>query len=105
MAFDGLTIGDDGSVTLRAGGIQLSAGKTGCISGIGNYNGKDYGAHWSAWQRNTGSGWTELSGSWKDDGICGYDLSTAGTGTYRLVGDMTLADVRGLYRSANEVAK
>ena len=105
VAFDGLTIGDDGSVTLRAGGIQLGAGTTNCIRGIGTYNGRRYGGHWSAWQRNSGSGWTEVSGSRQDGGICGYDLSTAGSGTYRLVGDMTLADVRDLYKSANEVTK
>ena len=105
VAFSGLTIGDDGSVALTVGGINLRTGKTGCIRGIGTYNGSRYGAHWSAWQRNTGSGWTEMQGSRNDDAICGYDLSSVGSGTYRLVGDMTLADKRGLYKSANEVTR
>ena len=104
-AFSGLTIGDDGSVMLRVGGIRLRAGKTGCIRGIGTYNGSRYGAHWTAWQRQVGSGWTDVPGSRNDDGICGYDLSSAGSGTYRLVGDMTLADERKLYKSANEVTR
>jgi len=105
VAFSGLTVASNGSVTLRAGGITLSAGSAGCIRGIGNYNGRAYGAHWSAWQRNTGSGWTEVSGSRQDGGLCGYDLSSVDPGRYRLVGDMTLADERDLYKSANEVTK
>ena len=105
VAFDGLTVGDDGSVTLRAGGSHLQAGRSGCIRGIASFNGRRYGAHWSAWQRDTGSGWSEVSGSRNDDAICGYDLSSAGSGTYRLVGDMTLADKRDLYKSANEVTQ
>ena len=105
VAFDGLTIGEDGSVTLRAGGIHLPAGSSGCIRGIASFNGRRYGAHWSAWQRDTGSGWSEVSGSRNDDAICGYDLSSAGSGTYRLVGDMTLDNKRDLYKSANEVTR
>ena len=102
-AFSGLRIGDDGSVTLRVGGITLSAGNTGCISGGANLNGLFYDYHWTAWQHNTGSGWTEVSDSRQTDGLCGYDLTSAPPGKYRLVGDMTLAGVRGLYMSENEV--
>ena len=105
VAFDGLTIGNDGSVTLRAGGIQLQTSSSGCIRGIATFNSRRYGAHWSAWQRDTGSGWSEVSGSRENDAICGYDLSSASSGTYRLVGDMTIADTRGLYKSANEVTR
>ncbi len=102
-AFSGLRIGEDGSVTLRVGGITLSAGNTGCISGGANLNGLLYDYHWTAWQHNTGSGWTEVSDSRRTDGLCGYDLTAAPAGRYRLVGDMTLAGVRGLYMSENEV--
>ena len=102
-AFSGLRIGDDGSVTLRVGGITLSAGNTGCISGGANLNGLLYDYHWTAWQHNTGSGWTEVPDSRQTDGLCGYDLMSATPGKYRLVGDMTLAGVRGLYMSENEV--
>ena len=105
QSFSGLRIGDDGSVTLRTGGITLAAGKTGCIRGGGTYNGQRYEYHWTAWQRNGGSGWSEISGSRKTGGLCGYDLSSAGSGRYRLVGDLTLAGERGRYKSANEVTK
>jgi len=105
QAFAGLRINNDGSVRLQVGGITLSAGRTGCISGGGTLNGKLYDYHWTAWQRNTGSGWTEVSGSRKTGGLCGYDLTLAPAGTYRLVGDMTLAGVRGKYKSENEVTK
>ncbi|MCY3603570.1 MAG: Ig-like domain-containing protein [Chloroflexi bacterium] len=105
QAFAGLRINNDGSVRLQVGGITLSAGRTGCISGGGTLNGKLYDYHWTAWQRNTGSGWIEVSGSRKTGGLCGYDLTSAPAGTYRLVGDMTLAGVRGKYKSENEVTK
>ena len=104
-AFKGLRIGNDGSVRLQVGGISLGTGPSGCLSGGGRLNGRVYDYHWSAWQRNTGSGWKEVSGSRKTGRLCGYDLSSAGSGKYRLVGDMTLADVRGKYKSENEVTK
>ncbi len=104
-AFTGLKINNDGSVRLQVGGITLSAGKTGCISGGGTLNGRVYDYHWTAWQRNTGSGWTEVSGSRQTGKLCGYDLTSAPSGKYRLVGDMTLAGVRGKYKSENEVTK
>lgn len=103
--FAGLRIGNDGSVTLRVGGITLSAGRTGCISGGGTFNGRRHDYHWTAWQRDTGSGWTEVSGSRQTGRLCGYDLTSAPSGKYRLVGDMTLAGVRGMYKSENEVTK
>ena len=61
-AFSGLSINNDGSVTLKVGSIILSAGKAGCMSGGGTLNGRVYDYHWTAWQRNTGSGWSEVSG-------------------------------------------
>ena len=104
-AFSGLRINNDGSVRLQVGGITLSAGRTGCISGGGTLNGKVYDYHWTAWQRDTGSGWTEVSGSKQTGKLCGYDLTSAPSGKYRLVGDMTLAGTRGSYKSENEVTK
>ena len=104
-AFSGLRINNDGSVRLQVGGITLSAGRTGCISGGGTLNGKVYDYHWTAWQRDTGSGWTEVSGSKQSGKLCGYDLTSAPSGKYRLVGDMTLAGTRGSYKSENEVTK
>ena len=105
QTFRGLRIGNDGSVTLRVGGITLSTGNTGCLSGGGTFNGQRYDYHWTAWQRNSGSGWSEISGSRKTGALCGYDLSSVGSGRYRLVGDMTLAGERGRYKSENEVRK
>ena len=104
-AFSGLRINNDGSVRLQVGGIILSAGRTGCISGGGTLNGKVYDYHWTAWQRNTGSGWNEVSGSRQSGRLCGYDLTSAPSGNYRLVGDMTLAGIRGKYKSENEVTR
>ena len=88
-AFSGLRINNDGSVRLQVGGIILSAGRTGCISGGGTLNGKVYDYHWTAWQRNTGSGWNEVSGSRQSGRLCGYDLTSAPSGEYRLLGDMS----------------
>ena len=102
-AFNGLGIGDDGSVRLSVGGFNLGAGNTGCISGGANLNGLLYDYHWTAWQHNTGSGWMEVSNSRQTGRLCGYDLTSAPAGKYRMVGDMTLAGVRGLYMSENEV--
>ena len=104
-AFKGLRIGNDGSVRLQVGGVTLGTGPSGCLSGGGSVGGQVHDYHWSAWQRNTGSGWKEVSGSRKTGGLCGYDLSSAGSGKYRLVVDMTLDDVRGKYKSENEVTK
>jgi uncharacterized protein YjdB len=101
--FTGLRIRDNGGVTLQTGGITLSAGAGGCLSGGGTFNGQVFDYHWSAWQRDTGSGWTEVSGSRTTGQLCGYDLASAASGTYRLVGDMTLAGVRDHYKSENEV--
>ena len=104
-AFKGLRIGNDGSVRLQVGGVTLGTGPSGCLSGGGSVGGQVHDYHWSAWQRNTGSGWKEVSGSRKTGGLCGYDLSSAGSGKYRLVVDMTLDQVRGKYKSENEVTK
>ncbi len=100
------TIGNDGTVTLRMGILTNVAGPGRCVTvGAITVNGQRYEIHWTAWQRNTGSGWTEIAGTRKTGQVCGYDLSSAGSGRYRAVGDLTIAGTRGRYRSANEVSK
>ncbi|MDE2754214.1 MAG: Ig-like domain-containing protein, partial [Gemmatimonadota bacterium] len=101
-AFNGLVIGDDGSISLQAAGITLSVGQTGCLHGS-TLNGKLWDYHWSAWQRDTGSGWNDVSGTRTEGRLCGYDLTSAPDGKYRMIGDWTLAGVRGKYKSGNEV--
>jgi Leucine-rich repeat (LRR) protein len=102
--FTGLRIGDDGSVTLRTGNITLNVGMAECLTGGDTLNGNRFDYHWTAWQQDTGSGWTEVSGTKRaDNKLCGYDLASATPGKYRLVGNMTLAGVRGDFKSENEV--
>ncbi|MDE2751919.1 MAG: carboxypeptidase regulatory-like domain-containing protein, partial [Gemmatimonadota bacterium] len=101
-AFSGLGIGNDGSITLQAAGITLSVGHTGCLHSS-TLNGKLWDYHWSEWQRDTGSGWNDVSDTRTEGRLCGLDLTSAPDGKYRLVGDWTLAGVRGKYKSGNEV--
>jgi len=105
QALSGLRINNDGSLRLQVGFVFQSVSRTGCIRGRSNINGRVYEYHWSAWQRNTGSGWSEVSGSRRTGGLCGYDLRSAPSGRYRLVGDLTIAGVRGRYKSATEVTR
>lgn len=88
------------------GGIRLAGLRvgTGCfaISGI-TLNGVTYTVHWSEWQVSTSSGWTQVSGTRRDGRVCGYDLTAAAPGEYRLVGEMSINGVRGRYRSSNTV--
>ena len=102
-AFGGLRLADDGAITLKAGAITMSIGNAQCDTGARTLNGKVWDYHWSAWQRNTGSGWNDVSGTKTNGKLCGYDLTSAPPGRYRLVGDWTLARVRGKYKSENEV--
>ena len=99
----GLTVKSDGGLTLQAGGITFSVGKTGCLIGGGTYNGKKWEYHQTWWQRDSGSGWQDVSGTKKTGRLCGYDLTNASAGKYRVVGDITAADVRDKYKSENTV--
>ena len=105
----GLRVLTDGTVRLQASGITFEAGSTGgCIvtgtSGT-NINGQIWAFHETWWQRNTGSGWMEVAGTKKTGRLCGYDLRSAPSGRYRLVGDMTVAGARDNYKSENEVTR
>ena len=64
--------------------------------------GVTYTVHSSKWQRrdNAESEWTDIPGEEKTDGTaCPYETDVPGE--YRLVGDLTVDGVRGLYRSGN----
>ena len=98
----GLVIGNDGGVTLSVGGVTLSIGHGGCMTSTGTINGKKWDFHWTAWQRDAGSGWADLPGT-RQSKLCAYDLTSAPDGKYRLVGDMTIEGVRGRYKSENVV--
>ncbi len=95
----GLTITTSGA--LKWGNFTNS----GCIGAARvTINGTVYEVHWTEWQRRTdGSGWAQVSGTRKTGQICGYNLSNAAAGTYRWVGEMTVAGTRGKYKSENEV--
>ena len=99
----GFRVRSDGGITLRVGAIIQSVGQSGCING-GTYNGKKWEYHETWWQRDSGSGWRDVPGTDKTGRLCGYDLSSASSGKYRGVGDITAADVRGKYKSENEVS-
>ena len=65
-------------------------------------SGVTYTVHSSKWQRrdNAESEWTDIPDTEKTDGTaCPYETDVPGE--YRLVGDLTVDGVRGLYRSGN----
>ena len=65
-------------------------------------SGVTYTVHSSKWQRrdNAESEWTDIPGTEEDRAYaCPYE--TDAPGEYRLVGDLTVDGVRGLYRSGN----
>ena len=90
-----------------AGGVRFANFNigTGCLTiNRVTINGVRYEIHWTEWQRKTaGSDWAQVPGTRKNGQICGYDLSGAAAGEYRLVGEMSVNGVRGRYRSANTV--
>ena len=99
VPFSGLTITENGGILL--GGFSVG---TGCISvGAINIGGVSYQVHWTEWQVSAGSGWNQVTGTRRDGAICGYDLTTAPPGEYRLVGELSINGVRGRYRSSNTV--
>ena len=99
VPFSGLTITENGGI--RLGGFSVG---TGCISvGAINIGGVSYQVHWTEWQVSAGSGWNQVTGTRRDGAICGYDLTTAPPGEYRLVGELSINGVRGRYRSSNTV--
>ena len=101
----GFRVRSDGGITLQIGAIIQTVGNSGCISSGGTYNGKKWEFHETWWQRDSGSGWQDVPGTRKTGRLCGYDLSSASSGRYRGVGDITAADVRGKYKSENEVSR
>ena len=70
------------------------------VGGI-TLNGVTYTVHTSNWQRRDDAmaEWTALAGTEQTGQVCPY--STDAPGEYRLVGDLTIDGVRGLYRSEN----
>ena len=90
-----------------AGGVRFANFNigTGCLTiNRVTINGVRYEIHWTEWQRKTaGSDWAQVPGTRKNGQICGYDLSGAAAGEYRLVGEMSVNGARGRYRSANTV--
>lgn len=99
---EGLVIANDGRVTLSVGGVSLNVGHGGCMTSKGTINGKKWDFHWTAWQRDAGSGWADVPRT-RQSKLCAYDLTSAPDGKYRLVGDMTIEGVRGRYKSENVV--
>ena len=74
---EGLVIGDDGSVRLTADNVTFGVGNGGCLNNPGIINGKRWEFHWTAWQRDVGSGWANVSGTRQTGRLCGYDLTSA----------------------------
>jgi len=68
-------------------------------------NGVRWEFHESWWQRNTGSAWQDVAGTRKTGELCGYDLTSAPSGRYRVVADITIGGVRDKYKSENEITK
>ena len=77
---------------------------TSCFGPVVNYpvGGVTYTVHSSKWQRrdNAESEWTDIPDTERTDGFaCPHQTDVPGE--YRLVGDLTVDGVRGLYRSGN----
>ena len=84
--WDLIVIEDDGRVVL--GGL-LTLGQ--CIDVTGfPFDGTVYTVHWTSWQVKKGTGWVNLPGTYRAEGICpNLDLPDAPDGTYRVVGELT----------------
>ncbi len=102
----GLVIFNDGSLVLELSGLTNSVGLGGCVvASTFTLNDGEYGYHEAWWERDAGSGWQEVAGSRQSGKVCGFDLSSAPPGNYRMVLDATIADERGVYKSLNEITK
>ena len=106
-AWDGLEITEAGRVVL--GGLSFA----GCFELDGFvYGDTVYTVHRSEWQRQEGTGWVQLVGTYKELEVCAFDdLPDEPAGVYRLVGEVTTwpADtdegdtVRALRKSENTI--
>ena len=97
MTLDGLRV-SPGRVQFRF----FSAGN--CIQ-LSNttINGVRYTVHYSKWQRRSSSTgpWEDVAGTRRSDGLCSYTPTSPGE--YRLVGEMSIDGVRGMYASENTI--
>ena len=107
-----VTVGDgteytplSGLTITQSGGVRFAFFNTSACITVGTIviNNTEYIIHWTEWQRSTGSGWSQLPGTRRNGAICGYDLTTAPAGEYRLAGELSIDGVRGRYRSSNTV--
>ncbi len=102
----GFELFNDGSLALELGGLTNRVGLGGCIvASTFTLNDGEYGYHEAWWERDAGSGWREVAGSRRSGKVCGFDLSSAPPGKYRMVLDATIAGARGVYKSRNEITK
>lgn len=58
-----------------------------------------YEVHTSKWQRKSGTSWVDIPGTARTGEVCAYSTTTPGE--YRLVGDVSINDVRGWHSSEN----
>ena len=83
-----IEINEEGKITLTTLGFVLSS----CFPVIGlPVDGIEYRADWSVWEVRKGTGWVRISSTYAELQICPYlDLPSAGPGTYRLVGQVSV---------------
>ncbi len=67
--------------------------------------GSVYTVHTSKWQRrdDENGAWADVAGTEREGAICAYTAEQPGQ--YRGVGEATIDDTRGMYRSANFFTK
>ena len=105
---EGFRVESDGGFELKAGSLLISLGSRQCFdaeSGILEASGANYTIHSSKWQRraDAGSAWADIPGTEKQGELCGYSLTAASAGEYRMVVDMTIGSERGKYSSENSI--
>ena len=97
----GIGARDDGTLVASLGGSEvplttcLTLPETGLV-----IEGSEFKLHWSVWQRAAGTGWITVQ-SHQPRQICPIRLAQDQypPGVYRLVGDATIDDNRGIYRT------